>query len=94
MSKVKSSTDTSLDANKDYTNKDYHEEMRAIGLNIAYFRKLKGLTQIQLAEKLDISRTHMSNIEATNVDTSVSLLLLFKIADCLDIDIVKLFEKH
>ena len=49
------------------------QEYRMIGLNIAYYRKLKGLTQLQLAELAGISRTHMSNIEAPNMPTSISL---------------------
>ena len=56
-----------------------------IGLNIAYYRKLKGLTQLQLAETINISRTHMSNIEAPNMPTSVSLDTLLDIADALEI---------
>ena len=58
-----------------------------LGLNVAYYRKLKGFTQLQLAERINISRTHMSNIEAPNVPTSVSLETLFDIADALDIPI-------
>lgn len=44
-----------------------------MGLNIAYQRKLKKLTQLQLAELIGISRTHMSNIEAPNIITPISL---------------------
>lgn len=61
------------------------QEYKMIGLNIAYYRKLKGLTQLQLAEKINISRTHMSNIEAPNMPTSVSLETLFDIAEVLEI---------
>ena len=63
-----------------------------LGLNIAYFRKLKGLTQIQLAEVIGISRTHMSNIEAPGVEKSVSLDVLFNIADALGVEPGKLLE--
>lgn len=63
-----------------------------LGLNIAYYRKLRGLTQLQLAEKINISRTHISNIEAPNMETSISLEKLFDIADILEIPIFKLFE--
>ena len=70
-------------------------EYKMIGLNIAYYRKLKGLTQLQLAEKINISRTHMSNIEAPNMPTSVSLETLFDIADTLEISITDLLSfKH
>lgn len=61
------------------------QEYKMIGLNIAYYRKLKGLTQLQLAESINISRTHMSNIEAPNMPTSISLETLMDIADTLDI---------
>ena len=56
-----------------------------IVLNIAYYRKLKNLSQMQLAEKINISRTHMSNIEAPNMPTSISLETLFDIAEALEI---------
>lgn len=68
-----------------------NEKYIRLGLNIAYYRKLKGLTQLQLAEAVDISRTHMSNIEAPNIPTSVSLDTLFDIAEALDIPISQLF---
>ena len=58
-----------------------------IGLNIAYYRKLKGLTQLQLAELAGISRTHMSNIEAPNMPTSISLDTLMDLADVLEIPV-------
>lgn len=72
-------------------NEKYSEEYIRLGLNIAYYRKLKGMTQLKLAEAVNISRTHMSNIEAPNVPTSVSLDKLFEIAESLDIPIYKLF---
>ena len=71
-------------------NTNHSEEYIRLGLNIAYYRKLKGLTQLELAEAINISRTHMSNIEAPNVPTSVSLDTLFDIADRLEIPISQL----
>lgn len=65
--------------------KKYLDEYKRLGLNIAYYRKLKGYTQMQLAEKVNISRTYISNIEAPNMATSVSLETLFAIAEALDI---------
>ena len=41
-------------------NRAHSEEYRKLGLNIAYYRKERGLSQIQLADLIDISRTHMS----------------------------------
>lgn len=68
------------------------EKYKRIGLNIAYQRKLKKITQIQLAELIGISRTHMSNIEAPNMATSVSLEVIFNIADVLEVPIDVLFK--
>ena len=63
-----------------------------LGLNISYFRKLKNFSQEYLAELVDISRTHLSNIEAPNVEKSLSLDVLFDIADALNVSVSKLFE--
>lgn len=68
------------------------QQYKEIGLKIAYYRKLKGYSQMKLAEMVDISRTHLSNIEAPNVPTSISLDLLFTISEVLDVDIKKFFE--
>ncbi|MDR0852075.1 MAG: helix-turn-helix domain-containing protein [Clostridiales Family XIII bacterium] len=68
----------------------FHEDYKKLGLNISYYRKEKGLSQIKLAELIDISRTHMSRIE--NSDCAVSLDVIFNIAKALDIPIYKLFE--
>ena len=68
------------------------EKYVILGLNIAFYRKKKGLTQESLAERIGISRTHMSNIEATRVEKSLSLEVLFDIAEALSVDVGKLFE--
>lgn len=70
----------------------YSQKYKEIGLKIAYYRKLKGYSQLELAEMVDISRTHLSNIEAPNIHTSVSLELLFKLSDVLDVNIKNFFE--
>ena len=66
-------------------NEHRRQQYKMIGLNIAYYRKLKGITQMKLAEQVNISRTHMSNIEAPNMPTSISLDALLDIADALDV---------
>ena len=68
------------------------EETRLLGLTIAFYRRARGLTQSELAEAVKISRTHMSNIEAPNTKTSISLNLLFDIAEALDIPVKELFD--
>ncbi|MCD8362801.1 MAG: helix-turn-helix domain-containing protein [Lachnospiraceae bacterium] len=70
----------------------HQKEYKLIGLNIAYYRKLNGLTQMQLAERAGISRTHMSNIEAPNMPTSISMDTLLDIAEALDIPAARLLS--
>lgn len=67
-------------------------EFRLLGLTIAYYRKLRGLTQAELAEATNLSRTHISNIEAPNGETSISLNKLFDIADVLEVPVKDLFD--
>ncbi len=70
----------------------FDEYYRQLGLNISYYRKKAGLTQLQLAEKAGISRTHMSNIEAPNKQVAFSTKTLFRIADALQVELVALFD--
>ena len=70
----------------------HKQELRMLGLTIDYHRKLRGMTQINLAERANISRTHISNIEAPNGTTSVSLETLFDIAEALEIPVKELFD--
>ena len=58
-------------------NKQHFNFYKQLGLNIAYYRKIKGLSQNQLAEHVNISRTHMSRIETA--DCAVSLDIVFEI---------------
>ena len=62
----------------------------AIGLNILHYRKEQGMTQMQLAEKCDISRTYMQKIETAAC--SCTLDTLIDIAEALNIPLKKLFE--
>ena len=68
------------------------EKFIRLGLNIALYRKTKGITQAELAEMVNISRTHMGNIEAPKMVKPISLELAFDIADALEIPVSKLFE--
>jgi transcriptional regulator with XRE-family HTH domain len=68
------------------------KKFQQLGLNIAYYRKLRGLSQMALSEKVHISRTHLSQIEAPNMKKSFSISTLFDIAEALEIEVSKLFE--
>lgn len=67
-------------------------QFRELGLTISYYRKLKGLTQSELAQNVGLSRTHISNIKAPQVKTSLSLESLFDIADALDVPVKDFFD--
>ena len=69
---------------------EYYEKYRCIGLKISYYRKLKGLTQEQLAEQINKNTAFIGAVEAPNVNRTVSLDTLFDIAKALDIQPYKL----
>ena len=73
---------------------EYREKFRVLGLKIAYYRKLRGLTQEQLAEAIGRSVSFVSQIEANNSPNvkGVSLETLFLISEKLNIPASKLFE--
>ena len=60
------------------------------GLNVVYYRKRKKLTQLQLAELVDIDRSHISAIELGNV--GVSLDVVFRLCEVLEITPKELFN--
>lgn len=62
------------------------------GLKIAYYRKLKMLTQAELAEKLGCEVSFIGQIEAPNIYKSISLETLFRIAKALEIPAYKLIK--
>lgn len=62
-----------------------------MGIKIGYYRKLKGLTQEQLAEMVEKNTSFIGAIEAPNVQRTLSLDTLFDIADALDISPYKFF---
>lgn len=65
---------------------DNAERYRDLGCAISYYRKRRGLTQEQVAERVGISRQHMGAIEAPNMTRAISLDVLFNIATVLEID--------
>ena len=69
--------------------KEQSQKYKYLGLNIAYYRKERGLSQSRLAERINVSRTHMSRIETA--DCAVSLDVVFTICDALEVPPEKLF---
>ena len=70
------------------------ELYQVIGSNIKYYREQAKLTQIQLAEKVQISISYLSKLEASGCNKSLSLSILNHIANALDIDITDFFTKR
>ncbi len=63
-----------------------------LGIAISALRKMRGMSQEQLAEKAGISRSHLSSIEAPGIARAFSLEIFFNIADALDISPSDLIE--
>lgn len=66
---------------------DCREELKCIGLRIAYFRKLKKMTQAELSEEVHINKNYLSHIESGSANKAVSLPLLIRIAKALEVDL-------
>ena len=67
----------------DFKNRDRFIQL---GIAIAALRKMRGMSQEQLAEKSNVSRSHISAIEAPGLVRPFSLDVFFNIADALEID--------
>lgn len=74
----------------DFMKTEHKQKYRLLGLNIAYYRKLKGYTQEAFAEKLNVDRTTVSKVELATC--GVSLDLLFDISELLNIPTNQLFD--
>ena len=66
------------------------DKYKRLGLKISYYRKVKGMTQEQLAEELGKSLSFIGAVEAPNIDRTISLDTLFDISDVLEIQASKL----
>lgn len=70
--------------------KEYKKLYEKFGLNVVYYRKAIKKTQLELAELLDIDRSHISAIELGNV--GVSMDLIFKMCEVFGIKPKELFD--
>lgn len=78
--------------NKENTNY-YHDIYLIVAQNIKKYRKIKGITQAELAEKVDLSHEFIRRIESKKGQKSFSVDTIYRIATALDVDISKLFEE-
>ena len=60
--------------------------------NIAFYREEKNWTQEQLAEKLETTVRHLSNIENAKLNSGIDFVE--RISNVLNIEIYQLFEKR
>ena len=70
----------------------HNDRYRQLGLKIAYYRRLHGMTQAALAEKIDKATAFIGQVEAPKVQRTISLDTLFDIADALDIPPARFLE--
>lgn len=68
-------------------------QYREIGLKIAYYRKKRGYTQAQLAERVGVSTNYLGLIERGNNGKSYSMETLLSIAEALDVTIADLVRE-
>ena len=74
-----------------FKNRDRFIQM---GIAISSLRKMRGMSQEQLAEKASISRSHLSAIEAPNMVRAFSMEAFFNIADALDVTPEELIQRN
>ena len=67
----------------EFKNRDRYIQL---GIAISTLRKMRGLSQEHLAERANVSRSHISSIEAPGIARPFSLEVFFNIADALEID--------
>jgi len=65
--------------------------INVLAKNIRKYRKLKGLTIQQVADKLDVDYSQIGRMERGTVNASVSII--FDIANLLDIEAKNLLEE-
>ena len=69
-----------MQAQENNRRNDYQAEIKYIGVRIAYFRKLRGMTQAELANKTHIHKNYLSHIESGSADKVISLPLLIEMS--------------
>lgn len=61
-----------------------------IGARIAYYRNLQQMTQAELAEKVNLSRSSIGRIERGKYNKGVPIATLLDIAEGLNVDLASL----
>jgi len=74
----------------EFMKQEYKKYYEQFGLNVVYYRKRKRLTQLKLAEMVEIDRSHISAIELGNV--GVSFDVIFRLCEVLETTPKQLFD--
>lgn len=69
---------------------EYKNDYIKIGLKVAYYRKLRSLTQEQLPEIMHCDVSFLGQIEAPNIYKAISMDTLFRLATALNIPAYRL----
>jgi transcriptional regulator with XRE-family HTH domain len=67
--------------------KKHQEKYILIGKSISMARKSRGYSQQELAERIGVSKSYISKIEAPNCSKSFSLEVLLDIAEALELPV-------
>lgn len=68
----------------------YYKRLRK---NIRYYRKIKELTQQELADIAELTREYICDIENEKRNKHPSVAVIGRVADALEIDIMMLFKE-
>ena len=74
-----------MPAKKKERTEDENTFLRNIGFRVGYFRKLRELSQQELADISGVSLNSISHIESTSI-VGISLITLYRLASALNID--------
>lgn len=64
-----------------------------ISNNIKKYRKLRGITQAELAERVDLSHEFIRRIESNKGKKNFSIDTIYRISVALDVDVDQFFKK-
>ena len=64
----------------------YTKQFQELGRKIAYYRKIKQMSQTQLAACVGISSSYLSKIESSGTQVTFSLFMLYKLAEALEVE--------
>jgi len=75
---------------KTYTEAE-NQFLKNIGFKVQFFRKKRGMSQLELAEKADLSCETISHLESTSV-YGLSMVAMYRIAGALGVELDQLLK--